>query len=100
MAFDRLDKDGSGVVTIDDVRSAYNTTKHPDVLSGKKTPDEVLTEFMSQWDTGTRDGTITKDEFLDYYKGMRCFPFAPCAACMLMLMSVLACLLPQMCPPV
>jgi predicted transcriptional regulator len=69
MAFDRLDKDGSGVVTIEDVRSAYDTSKHPDVISGKKTSDEALGEFMAQWDTGVRDGRITKDEFLDYYKG-------------------------------
>lgn len=69
MAFDRLDKDGSGVVTIEDVRSAYDVSKHPDVLSGKITPDEALSQFMSQWDTDKRDGKISKDEFLDYYKG-------------------------------
>lgn len=77
MAFDRLDKDGSGVVTIEDVRSAYDTSKHPDVLSGKKTPDEALREFMAQWDTDVHDGRITKDEFLDYYKGTMClFPLS------------------------
>jgi len=68
LAFDRLDTDGSGVVTLDEVRAKYDTSKHPEVISGKKTPDEVLVEFMSQWEGGVKDGHVTKDEFLDYYK--------------------------------
>ncbi len=39
------------------------------MIAGKKTPDEALTEFMAQWETDKADGTITRDEFLDYYKG-------------------------------
>ena len=38
-AFAKLDKDGSGVVDIDDIRDVYNTSRHPDVISGKKTSD-------------------------------------------------------------
>ena len=37
--------------------------------AGKKTRDEVITEFMAQWETDKADGTVTRDEFLDYYKG-------------------------------
>ena len=36
-AFQKLDRDGSGVVEIDDIRDVYNASKHPDVISGKKT---------------------------------------------------------------
>jgi Ca2+-binding EF-hand superfamily protein len=38
-AFRKLDKDGSGIVDIDDIKDVYNASKHPDVLSGKKTTD-------------------------------------------------------------
>jgi len=38
-AFAKLDRDGSGIVTVDDVRDIYNASKHPDVMSGKKTAD-------------------------------------------------------------
>ena len=60
MAFDVLDKDGSGVVTIEDVAAAYDTSKHPEVMEGAKTSEEVLKEFMSQWDTLEKDGIVTK----------------------------------------
>lgn len=38
-AFKKLDKDGSGIVDIDDIKDLYSTAKHPDVISGKKTRD-------------------------------------------------------------
>lgn len=68
MAFDVLDKDGSGEVTIEDVRAAYSAKLHPEVRAGRKTEDEVLREFLSQWDTLEKDGIVQRDEFLDYYK--------------------------------
>lgn len=38
-AYQKLDKDGSGVVDIEDIKDVYNASKHPDVQSGKKTKD-------------------------------------------------------------
>ena len=69
MAYDVLDKDGSGEVRRDDIESAYDVTHNPDVITGKKTPAEAITDFMAQWETGKVDGIISRDEFLDYYKG-------------------------------
>jgi Ca2+-binding EF-hand superfamily protein len=73
-AFRRLDKDGSGVVTLSDLVSVYSTKFHPEVIAGKKTHEEAVTEFMSQWDTKDKDGIITVAEFEEYYKarGRRC----------------------------
>ena len=59
-AFDVLDKDKSGQVTIEDVASVYDTSKHPEVMEGAKTPEEVLRQFMAQWDTVEKDGVITR----------------------------------------
>jgi len=36
-AFAKMDKDGSGMLDMNDIRGVYNANKHPDVLAGKKT---------------------------------------------------------------
>lgn len=38
-AFKVMDKDGSGVLDISDIRGTYNAKKHPEVIQGKKTED-------------------------------------------------------------
>jgi len=61
---------------LDDIKGLYNAKKHPDVISGKKTEDEVLTEFLETFDIHHANLTgdhqlnspiITFDEFLEYY---------------------------------
>lgn len=69
-AFKIMDKNKSGIIDIDDIRGVYFANKHPDVLSGKKTEDEVLFEFLDTFeihhatansDNGKdgRDGSVT-----------------------------------------
>ncbi len=60
-----MNKDGR--VTLEDIRTIYNASRHPEVISGKKTADQVLTEFMSLWDTQEKDGIVSFEEFCDYY---------------------------------
>ena len=82
-AFDLLDKDKSGEVDQGDLvramkflsfvvwlvrfrlyaralprrqAKAYDTSKHPEVIRGEKTPAEVLKEFSEQWDGTKKDG--------------------------------------------
>ena len=38
-AFRKIDKDGSGILDIEDIRGVYNASKHPDVVQGKRTED-------------------------------------------------------------
>merc|ERR1712048_960846 len=45
-AFKILDKDNSGKIDMDDIKHTYNAKKHPDVIAGKKTEDEILFEFL------------------------------------------------------
>ena len=70
-AFDILDRDGNGVVEPADVVEAYNAKKHPDVIAGKKTEDEVMREFLDTFDVGgEKDGKVTRNEFENYYKNI------------------------------
>lgn len=69
-AFVKIDVDGSGHLTVDDVANSYNAKKHPDVLQGKKTEKQVLSEFLSAFegDSAQRgDGEVTWKEFIGYY---------------------------------
>jgi hypothetical protein len=57
-----------GLVKLDDIAKIYDASKHPDVLSGRLSPDDVYMEFMSMWDTQEIDGIITSVEFIEYYR--------------------------------
>lgn len=49
-AFKIMDKDKSGTLNIDDIKGVYNAKKHPDVISRKKTEEEVLGEFLDTFE--------------------------------------------------
>lgn len=76
-AFKILDKDGGGFVDINDIRGVYNASKHPDVISGKKTEQQVLGEFLETFETAHNmrdneapDHIVTKEEFEEYYNNV------------------------------
>jgi hypothetical protein len=69
MAFDILDVDRSGEISIDEMMSKYDFRSNPDVVAGRKTIKQAAKEFMSHWEKDG-DETITFDEFEDYYKGV------------------------------
>lgn len=48
--FKTLDFTGDGILTLGDIRDKYNASMHPDVKSGKRTEDEVLTEFLETFE--------------------------------------------------
>lgn len=73
-AFKVMDKDRSGVIDISDIKGVYNAKKHPDVIAGKKTEDQVLIEFLDTFDVhhgihkdDPKDGNVTPDEWIEYY---------------------------------
>lgn len=71
MAFDVLDKIGDGIIEPSDLIDAYDTSKHPDVIAGKKSKTQVLKEFLDTFDVGGEiDGKVTKEEFINYYKNI------------------------------
>lgn len=68
-AFAMMDKDNSGKISLKDITYIYDVTLNPEFLEQRKTKDEILTDFLSNFEgaRGDRDGIITKKEFFDYY---------------------------------
>jgi len=78
-AFAIMDKDKLGKIDINDIRQSYNAKQHPDVKAGKKTEDEILTEFLDTFEDhfcdmkgqeDSRDGVINMNEWLEYYNNV------------------------------
>ncbi len=69
-AFQILDADKSGVVELNDIMAKYDASKHPDVKTGKRTKEDVLSEFLDTFDTEEKDGKVTPNEFCKYYSNV------------------------------
>lgn len=71
MAFRILDTDGSGEVDAQEIAAKYDASKHPEVMSKKRTAADVLKEFLANFDVGgVKDGIVTEQEFLNYYANL------------------------------
>jgi len=73
-AFRFIDKDHNGVLDIEEIKSAYNVSKHPDVIQGKRTSEIVLCEFIETLEAhhgilngSSADGMVSMEEFVEYY---------------------------------
>lgn len=40
--FAKLDRDGNGFINVQDLEGVYNGSKHPEVIAGRKTEEQVL----------------------------------------------------------
>jgi len=58
----------SGHVEVSDMQRNWNPCCHPKVQAGVLTQAEAMEEFLIQWEITESDGTVTYDEFLDYYR--------------------------------
>jgi calcyphosin len=68
MAFDALDKDRNGVLEVSDLVDVYDARRHPDVLSGRKTQEDVFREFLESFDlAGLHTGSVSLDDWTRYY---------------------------------
>ena len=48
--FKSLDVNGDGCLGVEDIKGKYNASNHPDVKSGKRTENEILTEFLETFE--------------------------------------------------
>jgi len=66
--FAKLDVDGDGVVSAEEVASVYDPAQHPEVLAGRATANAVLADFLESFDVGAEvDGHVTQAEFVEFY---------------------------------
>jgi Ca2+-binding EF-hand superfamily protein len=70
--FSTLDRDGSGQIRIAEIANIYDVSMNPEFLEGRKTKDEILTEFLGSFEgaRGNNDGVVTWEEFCDYYSDL------------------------------
>jgi len=78
-AFRKIDKDGNGLLEVADIKDSYKADRHPDVLQGKKTDEQVLLEFLETFEAHhamrmneDADGKVNLEEFVEYYKNISC----------------------------
>ena len=60
--YDRFNKDNNGKVSINEIKLLFNSRRHPDVISGKKTEGEIFGEFL--------DNVENYREYLEHLKGV------------------------------
>ncbi len=76
-AFRKIDKDGSGGLDINDIKGVYKTDKHPEVIAGRKTEDQVLMEFLETFEAHhnmkhgrNHDSVVDLEEWTEYYSNI------------------------------
>jgi Ca2+-binding EF-hand superfamily protein len=74
LAYEKIDADNDGNMSVEEILKSYDATKHPDVKSGKRSEQNVIVEFMETFEAhhgmyndGDRNAPITHTQFLDYY---------------------------------
>jgi Ca2+-binding EF-hand superfamily protein len=78
--FAKLDKEKTGSVPYDVIRESYNVDKHPEVLSGKRTKEEVLSRFIDFFEyhfnllnQNKKKDSATLDDFIEFYSFISIF---------------------------
>jgi len=77
-AFTKYDTNDTGIVDLETLKSVYDPSRHPKVLSGELKEEQAYKEFIAQFD-GTRMGKkkqrlrVTLEEFMTYMAELSSF---------------------------
>jgi len=69
-AFDKMNRNGDGQLTVGDLKGVYDVSNHPEVIKGEKTENEALADFLNGFDGeigGNDNGVVTEAEWNSYY---------------------------------
>ena len=74
--FSNIDKEQTGKVQIDSLKNLFNAKKHPEVINGTKSQEEVFEQFCNSLDLYReinnipKNGELSFENFIDYYTGI------------------------------
>ena len=70
-AFELFDTNKDGQITAEDLEKVYKVNNHPKFMNGEWTKKECLEDFLKKFEVnGVVDGTVTFEEFMNYYAGV------------------------------
>ncbi|KAM4036119.1 calcyphosin-2 isoform 2-T2 [Anomaloglossus baeobatrachus] len=70
-AFMKLDPNKTGVVSMVDIRKFYCAKKHPQVLAGSSSEEEIKSAFLETMENAcSNPQEVSYSEFEDYYEGL------------------------------
>jgi Ca2+-binding EF-hand superfamily protein len=72
--FKMLDRKSEGLISADEIKDSFVASRHPDVLTRKKTEDEILTEFLDTFEEfcyfikpAQKEGKVALNDLVQYY---------------------------------
>ena len=70
--FEIVDTNNDGFIDMNDFKSYFNPSRHPDVIQGKRSAEAVNYEFYDCFEThhrlcGRRDAKVSLSEFMSFY---------------------------------
>jgi hypothetical protein len=78
-AYQKLDSVGRGSVPYTTIKQQFDGTKHPDVGNGKRTAEEVISDFLEIYEVHhntfndyKKVDYVTKAEFFEFYRTLGC----------------------------
>ncbi len=69
-AFLKFDKEGNGVIDVTEIRQVFNCAKHPKVVSGEMSEEQVFATFLKNFNDVNGQGKIDRKEWNDYYSAV------------------------------
>lgn len=70
-AFQKLDKNMNGEITVEDLADNYTVKNNPKYLNGEADEMKLLASFLDHFEVAQhKNGIVTFDEFLNYYAGV------------------------------
>ena len=68
-----MDRNGDGQLDISDIKGVYDASKHPDVMLGRRSEEEVLYDFLDTFQEdynlnheNPADHIVTLEEWIEY----------------------------------
>ena len=69
-AFLKFDKEGNGIIDVTEIRQVFNCAKHPKVVSGEMSEEQVFATFLKNFNDVNGQGKIDRKEWNDYYSAV------------------------------